>query len=185
MSTKKRDNYVSNADFFKALNEYSARVSEAASKGKENPVIPTYVAECIIKIATHLAYRPNFKNYTFRDEMIADGIENAINAVKSFDSKKSQNPFAYFTQIIWWAFVRRIQAEKKYLYTKYAVSRRAELLDMTSGSQDGDDNRYQGTLAYGEWSQEQMDRFMDDFEKRLSEKKGDKKEKIDKKKKTV
>ena len=117
--------------------------------------------------------------------MIADGIENAINAVKSFDSKKSQNPFAYFTQIIWWAFVRRIQAEKKYLYTKYAVSRRAELLDMTSGSQDGDDNRYQGTLAYGEWSQEQMDRFMDDFEKRLSEKKGDKKEKIDKKKKTV
>lgn len=185
MSTKKREDYVSNADLFKALNDYSDRVVAAVQKGEDTPTIPTYIAECIIKIATRLAYRPNFKNYTFRDEMIADGIENAINAVKSFDSKKSQNPFAYFTQIIWWAFVRRIQSEKKYLYTKYVVSRRAELLDMTSGSQEGDDSRYQGSLAYGEWSQEQMDRFMDDFEKKLSEKKGDKKVKIDKKKRVI
>ncbi len=183
MSIKKRENYVSNAEFFKALVEYRECAMTAIKNDSKIPMIPNYIAECIIKIATHLAYRPNFKNYTFRDEMIADGIENAINAVKTFDLNKSQNPFAYFTQIIWWAFVRRIQTEKKYLYTKYVVSRHAELLDTTSGTQDNDDGRYQSTLAYGEWSQEQMNKFIGDFEAKLREKKGtreSKKIKIDK-----
>jgi len=181
-SHRKRNDYVSNAELLSALLEHGRNVKEATARKAEKPRVPTYVAECIIKIATRLAYRPNFKNYTFRDEMISDGIENAFTAVKTFDPAKSQNPFAYFTQIIWWAFVRRIHTEKKYLYTKYAASRQAELLDMMSDSQVGDEERYGGTLAYGEWSQEQMNKFMEDFEQRLRDKK---KERIDKPKKSV
>jgi len=181
MSTRKKIEYVNNQDLFEALVKYSAVRSETPD---DPPRVPNYIAECIMKIATHLAYRPNFSNYTFRDEMISDGIENALSAVKTFDPLKSERPFAYFTQVIWWAFVRRIQIEKKYLYTKYAVSRRAELLDMTSDSQgvEGED-RHAGSLMYGEWSKEQMDKFMDDFEKRVAERKKGKK--IDKRKKTV
>lgn len=105
--------YVNNSDFLEALKAYRLSVKEAEECGEPKPPIGNYIGECILKIATHLSYKPNFINYTYRDEMISDGIENCITYVDNFDPEKSSNPFAYFTQIVWYAFIRRIQKEKK------------------------------------------------------------------------
>ena len=111
-------NYINNADFLAAIKEYKKSVKEAEEKGLPKPVIPNYLGECILKIATHLSYKPNFINYTYKDDMILDGIENCINYFDNFDPNKSSNPFAYFTQIIYFAFLRRISKEKKHSYIK-------------------------------------------------------------------
>jgi hypothetical protein len=105
--------YVNNTDFLAALKEYKASVRDAEKHGNAKPQISNYIGECIIKIATHLSYKPNFINYTYRDEMISDGIENCMMYIDNFDPDKYSNPFAYFTQIIYYAFIRRIQKEKK------------------------------------------------------------------------
>lgn len=109
--------------------EYRTMVLNAKENDIDRPKMPNYIGECFIKIATHLSYKPNFINYTFRDDMIADGIENCIQYVDNFDPAKSENPFAYFTQIIYFAFLRRIQKEKKQLYIKYKSMERSGLYD--------------------------------------------------------
>lgn len=165
MSSKKH--YVKNADLYAAMVEYRKAVVQAQEEGSEKPRVPFYIGECIMKIATHLAFKPNFSNYPFREEMISDGIENCLQYINNFDPGKSQNPFAYFTQIIYFAFIRRIQKEKKYLYTKYAAIERANLMDETSEVQDADKrsgSRFNDDVSYGEWSQEQMERFMTSFD---------------------
>ena len=91
---------------------------EAEETGAPTPQISNYLGECILKIANHLSYRPNFINYTYREEMISDGIENCLQYIDKFDPAKSKNPFAYFTQIIYYAFIRRITKEKKQQSTK-------------------------------------------------------------------
>jgi hypothetical protein len=164
MAKAKKKHYVNNKELYAAMVEFKAKVFEHQAAGKQLPRVPHYVGECIMKIATHLAYRPNFANYTFRDEMISDGIENCLTYIKNFDPAKSQNPFAYFTQIIYFAFIRRIQKEKKHLYTKYAAIEYANLMGETSDSQSGDKTTYDTDIKYGEWSKEQMEKFMGDFE---------------------
>ena len=109
----KKPHYVDNKVFLAAMLEWKDEVNEAESEGEEIPPIPEYIGECFYKIATHLSYRPNFINYTYREEMIGDGIENCIQYAKNFNPEKSKNPFAYFTQIIYYAFLRRITKEKK------------------------------------------------------------------------
>lgn len=161
---KKKQHYVNNKDLYNAMVEFKAKVEENKSIGKQPPRIPHYIGESIMKISTHLAYRPNFANYTFREEMISDGIENCLLYINNFDPAKSQNPFAYFTQIIYFAFIRRIQKEKKHLYTKYAAIEYANVMGETSESQTGDRTSYDTDIKYGEWSQEQMEKFMSDFE---------------------
>lgn len=111
-------NYINNADFLAAIKLYKQSVKEAEENGLPKPQIPRYLGECILKIATHLSYKPNFINYTYKDDMILDGIENCINYFDNFDPNKSSNPFAYFTQIIFYAFLRRISKEKKHSYIK-------------------------------------------------------------------
>ena len=160
---KAKTHYVNNKDLYAAMVEYKKLVNEAKESNKQSPRIPHYIGECIMKIATHLAYRPNFANYTFREEMISDGIENCLLYINNFDPAKSQNPFAYFTQIIYFAFIRRIQKEKKHLYTKYAAIEYANIMGETSESQDGD-RSHDTDIKYGEWSKEQMEKFMADFE---------------------
>jgi len=103
------------------LIEYRTSINDAKAAGKEQPQVPNYIGECFIKIATHLSYKSNFINYTFKDDMISDGIENCLTAVAKFDPAKSSNPFAYYTQIIYFAFLRRIQKEKKIQATKYKM----------------------------------------------------------------
>lgn len=107
------NHYVNNLEFLEALKQHKARVKQSVEDGTEKPRLSNYIGECILKIATHLSYKPNFINYTFRDEMISDGIENCLMYIDNFDPEKSNNPFAYFTQIIYYAFIRRIQREKK------------------------------------------------------------------------
>lgn len=106
-------NYVDNAKFLEALKEHKAAVQLATENGTERPRLSNYIGKCILDIATHLSYRPNFINYTFREEMIGDGYENCLMYVDNFDPSRFNNPFAYFTQIIYFAFIRRIQKEKK------------------------------------------------------------------------
>jgi len=110
--------YVNNADFLNALLEYRKLKAKAEAEGKEKPIVSNYIGECILKIATHLSYKPNFINYSYRDDMILDGVENCIQYIDNFNPNKSNNPFAYFTQIIYYAFLRRIAKEKKQSYIK-------------------------------------------------------------------
>lgn len=107
------NHYVNNADFLVAIKAHKVRVKEAQEVGEEKPPVSNELGGYILKIAQHLAYKPNFINYTFRDEMVSDGIENCLMYINNFDPEKSSNPFAYFTQIIYYAFIRRIQKEKK------------------------------------------------------------------------
>lgn len=111
-------NYIDNKALYRAFVEYKKDISQCKKSGKSPPKIPDYIGECILMIATRLASRANFCNYTFKSDMIGDGIENSILYLHNFNPNKSKNPFAYFTKIIYFAFIRRIQKEKKQLYIK-------------------------------------------------------------------
>ena len=111
--------YVNNADFLQEMIIYKKMVKSAEAENKERPRVPEYIGTCMFKIATHLARKPNFANYTFKEDMISDGIENCLLYIDNFDPEKYSNPFAYFTQIIYYAFLRRIQKEKKHMYIRY------------------------------------------------------------------
>jgi DNA-directed RNA polymerase specialized sigma24 family protein len=169
MGRRAKQQYVNNKDFLAAMIKYRALVHEATEKEKERPIVPTYVGECIMKIATHLARKPNFVNYTFKEEMISDGIENCLQYIDNFNPDKSNNPFAYFTQIIYFAFLRRIQKEKKNLFVKFKLSEHTNLFDTTVEQQEHDtgknDGRFKDEIKVSEWTQEYMNRFIDEFEK--------------------
>ena len=124
MPKKKSEHYVNNKELLEALIVYRTKVAAAKEKGLPTPRITNYLGECFLKIATHLSYKPNFVNYMFRDDMISDGIENCVQYIHNFDPEKSSNPFAYFTQIIHYAFLRRIQKEKKQLEIKTKIIER-------------------------------------------------------------
>ena len=114
-------NYVDNEKFLEAILQYKQEVACAFTKENEKPMIPEYIAECFLKIAEHLSFRPNFIKYTFKDDLISDGVENCLLYAHKFDETKSKNPFAYFTQIIYYAFVRRIVKEKKQTKIRYRM----------------------------------------------------------------
>ena len=118
---KKPIHYVNNKEFLEAIIQRKELLKEAEETGAPTPQISNYLGECILKIANHLSYRPNFINYTYREEMISDGIENCLQYIDKFDPEKSKNPFAYFTQIIYYAFLRRIEKEKKQLKVKNKI----------------------------------------------------------------
>ena len=115
------EHYVNNKEFLMALVEFKQQCKVAKEKGEKRPPISNYIGECFLKIATHLSYKPNFVNYMFREDMICDGIENCVQYIENFNPEKSSNPFAYFTQIIYYAFLRRIQKEKRQLEIKNKI----------------------------------------------------------------
>ena len=121
MPRKQKEHYVDNKLFLQEITKYLKEVEDAARLDQPKPPIPRYIAECFMKIATHLSYRPNFINYMFKEDMVSDGIENCVQYIHNFDPEKSKNPFAYFTQIIHYAFLRRIQKEKKQLEIKTKI----------------------------------------------------------------
>ena len=121
---KRSEHYVNNKEFLAALIAYREDREIAEAKGLPRPVIPRYIGECFLKIATHLSFKPNFVNYMFKDDMVSDGIENCVQYIHNFNPEKSQNPFAYFTQIIHYAFLRRIQREKRQLDIKNKILER-------------------------------------------------------------
>lgn len=140
--TKRRKesvHYVNNKEFLEALIEYKKKVSLSQERGDPKPRITNYLGECFLKIATHLSFKPNFVNYIFKDDMISDGIENCVQYVLNFDPEKFDNPFAYFTQIIYYAFLRRIQKEKRQLEVKNRILEKSGYDQVFS-----DDNHYDG-----------------------------------------
>lgn len=118
---KRSEHYVNNKEFLNALIEYRNNVEIAKINDKPKPPIPRYIGECFLKIANHLSFKPNFVNYMFKEDMISDGIENCVQYIHNFNPERSQNPFAYFTQIIHYAFIRRITREKRQLEIKNKI----------------------------------------------------------------
>ena len=153
--------YVDNKKFLQSLIEYRALVDKASLEGKPQPQVPNYIGECFIKIATHLSYKSNFINYTFKDDMISDGIENCLTAVAKFDPTKSSNPFAYYTQIVYFAFIRRIQKEKKQQATKYKMIENIDI-DQIITQEQGNEELSNQFLDY---VRKQLDQI--DIEKRV------------------
>ena len=122
---KRSEHYVNNKEFLAAIIAYKDSIVLAEKRGEPKPRITNYLGECFLKIATHLSYKPNFVNYMFKDDMVCDGIENCVQYINNFNPEKSKNPFAYFTQIIHYSFLRRIQKEKKQLEIKTKIIERS------------------------------------------------------------
>ena len=129
MAKKKSEHYIDNQQFFEEMREWKTLVNAADKAGTSHPPVTHYIGECFMKIAENLSRKPNFINYPYRDEMISDGIENCLLYAYNFDPSKSKNPFSYFTQIIYYAFLRRIQKEKKQAYIKL---KKIEMSDVDS-----------------------------------------------------
>ncbi len=148
---KRSEHYVNNKDFLDAIVEYKINLRQAAEKeipdvteqqlktwkSPNKPRISNYLGECFLKIATHLSYKPNFVNYMFREDMICDGIENCVQYIHNFNPEKSSNPFAYFTQIIHYAFLRRIQKEKKQMEIRAKIIERSGYDEVFTVDGDG------------------------------------------------
>jgi len=143
---KRSEHYVNNKEFLAALIAYREDREIAEAKGLPRPVIPRYIGECFLKIATHLSFKPNFVNYMFKDDMVSDGIENCVQYIHNFNPEKSQNPFAYFTQIIHYAFLRRIQREKRQLEIKNKI------LEKSGYSEVFDDNNTLDGSNYSDYN---------------------------------
>ena len=142
---KEKPHYVDNKKFLEAMIEHRDKCERAKEKGKKKPEVTNYIGECFLKIANHLSYRPNFINYTFRDDMISDGIENCLQYMYNFNPDKSKNPFAYFTQIIYYAFIRRIQKEKKQSLIKNKLISNVGVEQMMD-QMVGDETQYQSQM---------------------------------------
>ena len=159
--------YVDNKQLYATILDYKANVKQAKEDGTDKPQRPNYVGECILLIAQRLATKPNFINYSYRDEMISDGIENCISYFDNFDPAKSDNPFAYFTQIIYYAFLRRIQKEKKQVYIKHKTSEHSMLFnELVQQGEDGEFN-----VNAMEFDTENISDFIKAFEENIDKKK--------------
>ena len=170
---KKAEHYVNNKEFTAAVAEYVAQIKEAKEKENTSPQMSEYIGECIYKIATRLSTRPNFINYTYRDEMICDAIENCIQYIGNLNVEKSNNAFAYITQICYYAFLRRIQKEKKQVYIKQQA---IDATNVTMDAFDTIDGQHDPSLINTnvEWMQENMTRV--EYQPRKSKKTKVKKE---------
>ncbi len=115
------NNYIDNEKFFSEMKEWKTSITEAAATGDKPPPVNDYIGKCFWDIAQHLSNKSNFCNYPFRDDMIGDAVENCLMYAHNFDPEKSKNPFSYFTQITYYAFIRRIEKEKKQNYIKYKL----------------------------------------------------------------
>ena len=140
MARRKSIHYVDNKVFLEAMKEWKEQCKEAEAVGDDVPRISNYIGTCFLKIARGLSHRPNFINYTYKEDMISDGIENCLQYLHNFNSEKSNNPFAYFTQIIYYAFIRRIQREKKQTHVKHRIISKQDYVSYVT--MEGDDTNY-------------------------------------------
>lgn len=137
-----KKNYIDNKVFYEEIKKWRLSSAEAEDQGEDIPRIPEYLGECFLKIANHLSYRPNFINYTYREEMILDGIENCIQYAHNFNHEKYSNPFGYFTQIVFYAFVRRIQKEKKQQHIRHKIIENMNIDPSMLGIEDDEELAY-------------------------------------------
>ena len=139
---KRSEHYVNNKEFLAALIKYQEDIEIARLQDKTKPQIPRYIGECFLKIANHLSFKPNFVNYMFKEDMISDGIENCVQYIHNFNPEKSKNPFAYFTQIIHYAFLRRIQREKRQLEIKNKIIEKSGYQEVFDDNNQIDGSNY-------------------------------------------
>ncbi len=163
-SKKQKKHYVNNKEFLAAMVEFKNNVKKAEKNGELRPPVTHYIGECLMKISVHLSYKPNFINYTFKEEMISDGIENCLQYIDNFDPDKSKNPFAYFTQIIYFAFLRRIAKEKKHLYTKYKMMEEMDIMNTSNLQKHDIGSNYRTSAKSNEWSRDHVGNFIENFE---------------------
>ena len=118
MKPKDKPHYVNNAQFSQAVVDYVSNAREVVAEGRPKPIVTDYIATCFLKIAEGLSHKANFVRYTYREEMVMDAVENCLKAIDNYNLETATrtgkpNAFAYFTQISWYAFLRRIEREKK------------------------------------------------------------------------
>lgn len=170
-----KNHYVNNEDFLQAMIEFKENCEIAKNAGKARPVIPDYIAKCIMMIAEKLSRKPNFYSYTFREDMVGDAIKNCILYIDNFDPSIGKNPFAYFTQIIYFAFIQRINKERKQLYVKYKSTEELSILgdyeQFELSEMDGEGEGRQFELY------ENISEFIDNYEEKNNIKKTTKKKK--------
>lgn len=173
--------YVNNEKFLAEMTVFRDQVLYAKENAMERPRVPNYIGDCLFKIATHLARKPNFANYTFKEDMVSDGVENCLLYIDNFDPSKSKNPFAYFTQIIYYAFLRRIQKEKKHLYIKYKNMENEVINQLIENNGE----EYVTSGLNGAFHDSYSEEFISDFIKTFETNKKNKVPKVKKTKKTA
>lgn len=179
--SKPQKNYVDNKKLFTEMTKYSTAVKLAKSQGKPKPQVSDYIGKSLWDIAENLSHLPHFQKYPFRDELVSEAIINCLQYIDNFDPEKSSNPFSYFTQISWYAFIRRIEKEKKYLYTKYKSIEQTEIFQTTETDGGSGAN---SLIKYSDSARENMTDFVGKFEASLDKKKADQKKKTSEKKET-
>jgi len=130
-------NYINNKTLYTSMIEHRTKLNNAVTENKPKPQVSNYIGQSILLICNNLAKKPNFSGYTYKQEMISDGIIDCIAAVDNFDPDKTNNPFAYFTQIAWNAFIRRIHKEKKQAYIKHKNFENSGIMDELYDQQEG------------------------------------------------
>lgn len=169
--------YVDNKHLYQVIIEHKKNIKHAEQNGLPKPDIPNYVGKCILLIANRLSLKPNFVNYSYREEMISDGIENCISYFDNFDPDKSNNPFAYFTQIIYYAFLRRIQKEKKQLYIKHKSFENSVVFNLAAEFHDLDESEFAPKI---EIDNDNVFDFIKTFEDNLDKKRVKRKQGLEK-----
>jgi hypothetical protein len=177
---KPRDkpHYVNNREFSYAVVDYVTASNEAKAKGEKNPVVPDYIAICFMKICEGLSHKPNFVRYTYRDEMVMDGVENCLKAIYNYNINTATrtgkpNAFSYFTQIAYFAFIRRIVKEKKQTDIKFKFMEQANIEDFVSSIDKNSpiDQSFLDTLREKISRIKETDTAIKDFAKEEKEKK--------------
>lgn len=184
---KEKPHYVNNADFSAAVVEYVSLARECEAKGEPKPQINNYVAACFLKIAEGLSHKANFVRYTYREEMMMDAVENCLKAIDNYNLETATrtgkpNAFAYFTQISWYAFLRRIEKEKKQQDIKMKYISETDILDLIS-AEESDEEAVAQTQAFVDSLRERIetvkksDEIVSEYEKEVKYKK--RKRKVD------
>lgn len=171
MARTKKDSihYVDNKKLYTEMVKFINGYREAIEKGEQTPRIPAYIGACIMKISNKLANRPNFIGYSYREEMISDGVENCIQYLHNFDPEKSTNPFSYFTTIIWFAFLRRINKEQKQQYIKQKITVNSYM--MNTLVEQGNDSKHFNSAAVEMFNNDMSPELVAKFEPPKKEKK--------------
>ena len=165
----KPKHYVDNKKFYTVILQYKQDVKEAEKLGKQKPRVPNYIGECLLAIAQRLSTRPNFVNYPFREEMVSDGIENCLQYFDNFNPERTNNPFAYFTQIIYFAFLRRTHKEKRHLYIKYKSMQNLHITGMLADHNESDGDKK--TVDFIPANNDYMDSLVKSIESKIKVKK--------------
>ena len=148
---KAKPHYVNNRDFSEAVMDYATRAQKAKAKDEKEPIVDDYIAKCFIRIAEGLSHRPNFVRYTYREEMVMDAVENCLRAIGNYNIEASTRPgkpnaFSYFTQICYFAFIRRITKEKKQQDIKFRFIEKMGIEDFVAMGMDNEGAEQ--TMAY-------------------------------------